>query len=114
MRILVIEDMWVVAQSYVGLLEELGVVVAGTASTVAEAISLIESASVDAALVDMNLQGEMAYGVVDALNARGIPVVAVTGYDVMPEFEHKVSAFLTKPVRTEALITAFRGIAAPT
>ena len=111
-RILVIEDVWIVAQSYVALLENLGVIVSGPAGTVADAIRLIEAAPIDAALVDMNLHGEMAYAVVDALNARGVAIVVVTGYDVVPELAGKVSAFLSKPIRAEALIKAFRGITA--
>ena len=75
---------------------------------------LIEAGPVDVALVDMNLRGEMAYSVVEALNARGIAVVVVTGYDVVPVLEHKVSAYLKKPIRAEALIKAFRGIKAAT
>ena len=111
-RVLVIEDVWIVAQSYVALLENLGVIVSGPAGTVADAIRLIESEPIDAALVDMNLHGEMAYDVVDALMSRGVAVVVVTGYDVVPELSSKVSAFLSKPIRAEALISAFRGITA--
>ncbi len=120
MRVLVIEDIWIIAQSYVALLDDLGVIVSGPASTVAEAMSLIErridrgATPIDAALVDMDLGGEMAYGVVDALNARGVPVVVVTGYDVAPELALKVSGFLKKPIRAEALIKALRSIAATT
>ena len=111
-RVLVIEDVWIVAQSYVALLENLGVIVSGPAGTVADAMRLIDTEPVDAALVDMNLDGEMAFGVVEALNARGVAVVVVTGTDVAPEFERTVSAFLSKPVRAEAVIKAFRGVTA--
>ena len=112
MRILIIEDIWLVAQSYVGLFELLGVVVVGPASTIAEALALIEVERIDAALVDMNLHGEMADGLVEALNARGVPVVVATGYDTVPGLEGKVSAFLKKPIRAEALVKAMREIAA--
>ena len=111
LRVLVIEDVWIVAQSYVAMLDNLGVRVSGPATTVAQAMSLIEAAPIDVALVDMELHGEMAYGVVEALNARGVPVVVVTGAAVVPELEHEVSAFLTKPIRVEALIKTLRGIA---
>ena len=110
-RVLVIEDVWIIAQSYVSLLDNLGAIVSGPACTIAEAMSLIEAAPIDAALVDMNLHGEMAYGVVEALNSRGVPVVVATGYDVVPELEHKVCAFLRKPIRAEALIKSMRSIA---
>ena len=112
LRVLVIEDVWIIAQSFVAMLDNLGASVLGPATTVAKAMSLIEAGPIDVALVDMELHGEMAYGVVEALNARGVPVVVVTGAHVVPELEHKVSVFLTKPIRVEALIKALRGIAA--
>ena len=112
MRVLVIEDVWMLAQSYASLLGVLGVVIVGPVGTVAVATAIIDAEPIDAALVDMNLHGEMAYGVVEALNARAVPVVVATGYDVVPELEHTVTAFLKKPIRAEALIKALRGIAA--
>jgi FixJ family two-component response regulator len=33
------------------------------------------------AVLDVNLNGEMSYPVADALTARGVPFVFVTGYD---------------------------------
>ena len=114
MRIVVIEDVWIVAQSYVAMLDYLRVIVAGPAGTVADALKLVDVGPIDAALVDMNLHGEMAHGVVEQLNARGVPVVIVTGYDLEPEFESKVTAVLKKPIRVEALIKVFREIAAAT
>ena len=114
MRVLVIEDIWIVAQSYAAILDNLGVIVSGPVGSVAEAMALIDAEPIDAALVDMNLHGEMAYGVVEALKARGVPIVVATGYDVVPELEHNVSAFLRKPIRAEALLKAMRGIAALT
>ncbi len=114
MRIVVIEDVWIVAQSYVAMLDNLRVIVAGPAGTVADALKLVDVGPIDAALVDMNLHGEMAHGVVEQLNARGVPVVIVTGYDLEPEFESKVTAVLKKPIRVEALIKVFREIAAAT
>ncbi len=112
MRIVVIEDVWIVAQSYVAMLDNLGVIVAGPAGTVSDALRLVDAGPIDAALVDMNLHGEMAHAVVEQLNARGVPVVIVTGYDLEPEFESKAAAFLKKPIRVEALIKVFREIAA--
>ena len=110
MRVLVVEDIWIVAQSYVSMLENLGVIVSGPVGTVADAMRLIELAPVDAALVDLNLQGEMADGVVEALTERGVVVAVITGYGDKPELEQKVSAFLRKPVRAEVLIKTLRSI----
>jgi len=69
------------------------VVVVGPAPRVKEAMELIESAPLDAALLDINLNGEMTWDVADILHDRGIPFVFSTGYDgatVLPErFAHQ-------------------------
>jgi len=56
---------------------------------------LIEAGPFDAALVDMNLNGEMAYGIVDALNAQRVPIVVATGYELEhdhPTLKHNLSS----------------------
>ena len=60
----------------------------------------------------MNLQGEMAYGLVDRLNERGIPVVVVTGYEVLPSLADKVVTILQKPFRAEGLLKTLRSLGA--
>lgn len=42
---------------------------------------MIEASAIDAAVLDVNLNGEMSYPIADALAARGVPFVFVTGYD---------------------------------
>ena len=41
---------------------------------------MIANEPVDGAVVDLNLRGEMAYPVLDALLERGGPIVLATGY----------------------------------
>ena len=53
----------------------------GPASSVEQAIQKIESESIDAAVVDVNLGGVLAYGVADMLIARKIPFVFTSGYE---------------------------------
>ena len=64
----------------------------GPASTVAAALRLIGGdCAIDLGLLDINLKGEMAYPVADALAERGIPFAFVTGYGkaVVPSrFKH--------------------------
>jgi len=40
-----------------------------------------ESGRLDGAVLDINLRGEMAYLIADALRERGVPFVFATGYD---------------------------------
>ena len=42
---------------------------------------MTETEPIDVAVLDVNLNGEMSYPIADALAARGVPFVFVTGYD---------------------------------
>ena len=102
MRVLLVEDSWLVALGLQSILENMGVVVSGPVATVAEAAARLgETGRFDAAVVDMNLRGEMAYDLVDRLNERDIPVVVVTGYEVLPSLADKAVTILQKPLRAK-------------
>lgn len=111
-RVLLVEDTWIVAHGYAGLLEPLNVTVVGPAARLSDAQRLLAENDVDVALVDMNLQGEYAYELIDVLLQREIPVVIVTGYEVLPRVEGRVAAILKKPVRAEQLLRSLRSIVA--
>ena len=53
----------------------------------------------------------MAYDLVDRLNERGIPVVVITGYEVLPSLADKAVTILRKPLRAEALLKTLRCLA---
>jgi CheY-like chemotaxis protein len=104
-RVLIVEDEYIIAADMAQSLEDLGVSVMGPAGSVADALALIaRSAAIDTAVLDVNLGAEKVYLVADALQARGVPVVFVTGYDdwIIPE-EYACSPRLRKPVDTGAL-----------
>ncbi len=79
-RILVVEDDYFIAKGLVRDLGRAGAAVIGPVPTVAEALAAIAAEVPDAAVVDVNLRGEMAYPVVDALAKRGVPFAFATGY----------------------------------
>ena len=62
------------------MLGHLGCVVVGPASRVDQALAIIDAQAIDAAVLDVNLNGEKSYPVADALRARGVPFVFSTGY----------------------------------
>lgn len=63
------------------MLLEIGAEVLGPVPRVADAIHLVATADrIDAALLDVNLCGERIWPVVDALLARGVPLVLSSGY----------------------------------
>ncbi|GBU16495.1 MULTISPECIES: response regulator [Methylobacterium] len=81
-RILVVEDEYFIADEMRSDFESAGAQVLGPAASVEEALHLLElSPEIDAAVLDINLRGEMAYPVAQALQVRGIPFVFATGYD---------------------------------
>jgi CheY-like chemotaxis protein len=80
-RVLVVEDEYLVAMDMSAYLEAAGAYVVGLASNVNAALEVLERTELDCAILDVNLRGEMAYPIADALAARGIPFVFTTGYD---------------------------------
>jgi CheY-like chemotaxis protein len=79
-RVLVVEDEIMVSWLLEDMLANLGCVVIGPAVRVDQALAIIESEPLDAAVVDLNLNGQISYPVADALAARGVPFVFSSGY----------------------------------
>jgi CheY-like chemotaxis protein len=67
------------------MLEELGYQIAGRARTIAAALAIVEADTqgIDAATLDVNVDGEHSNAVADALQAHGIPFIITTGYDAL-------------------------------
>ena len=81
-RLLVVEDEYFLAAELVEALSADGAKVIGPAASVDDALDLLDdTAQLDGAVLDLNLQGEMAFPVADALMERDIPFVFLTGYD---------------------------------
>jgi CheY-like chemotaxis protein len=81
-RILVVEDDYMVAEDLRIDLEELGALVLGPVAKVAAALELIAGGDrIDGATLDVTLGREKSFPVADALKARAIPFVFMTGYD---------------------------------
>lgn len=77
-----------VAADIARALEDDGANVVGPAGSIQEALELIAAESrIDGAVLDINLRGQLAYPIADALRARGVPFIFATGYDarIIPE-----------------------------
>ena len=82
LRILIVEDEYLIADDLRDTLLDAEAIVLGPVPTVDAAWSLLEQEKViDAALLDINLGGVLVFDVADALAARKIPFVFATGYD---------------------------------
>lgn len=80
-RVLVVEDEYFIADDISRTLMRHGAEVVGPVPTVKEARALIISHTLDLAVLDINLRGELVYPLVAELTRRGVPIVFVTGYD---------------------------------
>lgn len=107
---LVVEDDYVIADALGQELEAAGAEVVGPAPDMAAALALLAEGAVDAAVLDVNLGGEMAWPVADALLARGVSFVFATGYDasVIPARYASV-ACCEKPVGLAEIARALAG-----
>ncbi|MFQ6755700.1 response regulator [Cereibacter sphaeroides] len=97
-RLLVVEDEYFVAAALSAELTDLGAVVVGPAASVERALALADEA-LDGAILDINLAGPAVFPVAEALAARRVPFIFVTGYDAtaIPQaFAHVTR--LEKPV----------------
>jgi PAS domain S-box-containing protein len=107
--IMVVEDEPLVAMVLEKELEDLGLSVAGVCGSVAEAIRLLDRQTPEAAILDVNLGGELVYPVAEALLQRNIPFVFITGYG-QESIDKRFSSIrvLEKPVERDVLRSAFR------
>jgi CheY-like chemotaxis protein len=113
LRILLVEDSWHVGVSMTRLLRVLGATVVGPAATGAEADRLLADMVPDVALVDFHLRdGESAADLIDRFHDRGITVVVITGYAVLPVSPKNVAAILQKPVNVDLLLATLRPLVA--
>ena len=108
-RLLVVEDEFVIALDLQNLLEAAGHEVVALAASVADALALLDGGGdaepgrrrppiLDGAVLDVNLRGEPATPVADALAARGVPFVFVSGYGAAGRPPgHEAAPVLAKP-----------------
>jgi DNA-binding LytR/AlgR family response regulator len=79
-RLIIVEDEPLLAMDLETSLLDMGCAVAGSAGTIEEARALVEGASCDAALLDINLAGHPVDELAAVLTRRKIPFAFVTGY----------------------------------
>lgn len=107
--ILLVEDDFMIAYDLKLQLEDAGFTVSGPAGRVDAALSLLKAGPVDAAILDMNLQGGDSFPVAEALDADGTPFLFLSGNDAA----HLPEAFAgrtvhAKPVQIARLIDEIR------
>ena len=113
LRLLLVEDEALVSMHMEFLLERMGHEVLATAASVDQALSAIAARAPDAAVLDVNLNGQRVTPVAEALAGGSIPFLLMTGYSdgdlAEPEFCER--PLLSKPVQTDRLREALETIA---
>ena len=105
-HVLVVEDEVMIVFLIEDALVALGATIAA-AATIEGALGLIRARTFDAATLDLNLGGVESYPVADALIARGVPFVFVTGYGKRGLREnYRDRPVLDKPFRTPEMVDA--------
>ena len=106
--VMLVEDEAVVALAVNDSLTDLGFSVIGPFSRVSDACQALRDHQVDAAILDVNLDGEMVYSLAEMLTDRKIPFVFATGYgteSIAPRFEN--IPVLQKPIEKDMLSRLF-------
>jgi CheY-like chemotaxis protein len=78
--ILLVEDEALIRMMLAEMVEEFGHRVAAEAGNVVEGRSLAETAEYDLAILDINLKGVSVRPVAEAIAARGLPLIFLSGY----------------------------------
>jgi DNA-binding NtrC family response regulator len=105
LRVLLVEDDSMICLLFEDMLADLGCKVVGTACDIGRAIELAQrDDSVDVAILDVNLGGQLVFPVADILSKRGIPILFATGMGaggLPPTWQGHCS--IDKPMTIESL-----------
>jgi two-component sensor histidine kinase/CheY-like chemotaxis protein len=104
-KVLVVEDELLIALELCQGLEREGWKVVGPATSVEEAMAIIDRhADIDVAILDINLGGQLAYPIADRLRASGVPYVFCSGYEKPEDSERRAGdRIVRKPVNIRLL-----------
>jgi CheY-like chemotaxis protein len=80
LRVFVVEDEALVSMFIDDTLSDIGCTTVSIAGSLADAMQKVATLAFDAAILDVNLQGEQTFPVAELLNQKGIPFVFSTGY----------------------------------
>lgn len=112
-KVLVVEDEAITALMVEAALLNEGADVIGPASTVQQALALLKQHTPDVATLDLNLNGELATKVANALNALNVPFLIVSAYSNRDHLQLPLAAgVVQKPYSPESVIAAVVAILA--
>lgn len=80
MKVLLVEDEFIISMLTEDMLNELGHVVSMSAATLEDGLQFAEEGAFDLAVLDVNLNGVTSYPIADVLTERSIPFIFASGY----------------------------------
>ena len=109
LRVLVVEDEWLVGEDLKDCLEHAGCEVLGPAPNCSAALELLWRERLDLAFVDTHLGGESCEAVLEECERQGIRVVISSGHDEqdLPGFARGLP-YLAKPYSAELVERVLR------
>lgn len=105
-RVLIVEDAFLVADSLRTLIDAYGGSVEAMVPSTGKAFEALEKIEVDVAILDIHLKGGKVYPFAEHLADSDIPFVFVTGYGEDPELPKRLANIpkLEKPVDCDRLL----------
>lgn len=111
LRVLVVEDNFLVAVSVKQQLLALGCEVVGPTPSLEDGLAHARSETLDGAILDINISGGTSIPIADSLRERSCPFVFITGYaspSHLPD-DYDEHIMLRKPVDQAQLATTIDG-----
>jgi CheY-like chemotaxis protein len=111
MRILIVEDDGLVAMMLEDMIADLGFEVAFSAGKLGEAIAWLDGGGqADAALLDVDVNGEPVFPLAERLARQGVPFAFATGYGQLPDPRFSGATILGKPISLARLERALKAL----
>jgi CheY-like chemotaxis protein len=112
LRVLVVEDEFLVAMDIELMLRQCGCAVVGPIGDLATALRAVQEGGFDLALLDVNVGGQPVTAVAEALRVHAVPMVFCTGYQAA-NIPHRFAGAptLQKPFQVGDMVAALRAAA---
>jgi len=111
--ILIVEDDIFIALDLEKVLDDAGCVVVGVVPSVDRALAKIGNNHIDAALLDVKLDGELVLAVADRLSADGVPFVFITAEPGSLPERYWTKPVINKPFQPAAVLEALASVMHP-
>ena len=110
-RVLIVEDEAMIAGWIESILRKGGWSIVGPIATLERALATIERERLDAALLDVRINGHDAFAVADVLMKRNVPFIFVSGFTrkQMPP-GYSDCAYIAKPFTPDAILALLEGV----